>query len=87
MLRVESSYTHKQRAKFRFTPQSGYTIGLILSETYSCFRPKADVQIISEVILIFDDCDQGQVFYRFDDGRQGQIPLQRVIRGIDFPLT
>ncbi len=38
---------------------------------------------VGEVTLIFDDCDQGQMFYRFDDGRQGQIPLQRVIPGSD----
>jgi len=38
---------------------------------------------VGEVTLIFDDCDQGEMFYRFDDGRQGQIPLQRVIPGSD----
>ncbi len=40
-------YWQLQEVKFRFSPESGYTIGLILSETYSCFRPEVVVQIIS----------------------------------------
>ena len=43
---VESCYRQFSWANGCFRPQSGYTIGLILSETYSCFRPKADLQII-----------------------------------------
>ena len=39
---------------------------------------------VGEVTLIFDDCNQGQMFYSFDaDGRQGQFPLKRVIPGSD----
>ena len=36
---VGSSYGQLQEAKFRYPPESGYTIGVIFSETYSCFRP------------------------------------------------
>ena len=38
---VGSGYKHEQMVKFRFTPQSGYTIGLIFNSAYSCLRPGA----------------------------------------------
>ena len=31
----------------------------------------------------FNDCGEGQMAYNFDDGRQGQFPMQRVIPGSD----
>ena len=40
---VGSCHWQPQAVKFRYPPESGYTIGIIFSEAYSCFRPKAAI--------------------------------------------
>jgi len=50
-LRVGSGYRQFSRANGCFRPQSGYTIGMIFSVAYSCFRPKAAVREIRKTPL------------------------------------
>lgn len=36
---------------------------------------------VGSASVSFNDCSQGQMAYNFDDGRQGQFPMRRVIPG------
>jgi hypothetical protein len=64
---------------------SGNTAELILSETLGGQfddPQETSTNPIGEVTVSFTDCEQGQMVYSIDtDGRQGTIPLQRLIPG------
>ena len=66
---------------------SGSTADLILHETlggqFDSPQPP-DTNPVGTVTVSFSDCRQGQMVYRIDaDGRQGTLPLHRVIPGSD----
>jgi hypothetical protein len=52
LLRGGSSYWQPQAVKFRYPPESGYTIGLIFSAADSCKRPVAALQELRFGMLI-----------------------------------
>jgi hypothetical protein len=64
---------------------SGNTAELVLSETLGGQfddLQQADTNPVGTVTVSFSDCEQGQMAYSIDtDGRQGTIPLQRLIPG------
>jgi hypothetical protein len=64
---------------------SGNTAELILYETLGGQfddPQETSTNPIGEVTVSFTDCEQGQMVYSIDtDGRQGTIPLQRLIPG------
>ena len=47
---VGSGYWQQHEVKFRYPPESGYTIGVIFSETYICFRPQASLGAVCILI-------------------------------------
>jgi hypothetical protein len=74
-----------------YTAQGDYsgntTEQLILSETLGGqFDDPQEVSTnpVGTVTVSFSDCDEGQMVYRIDtDGREGTIPLERLIPGSD----
>ena len=64
---------------------SGNTAELVLHETLGGLFDDSQQPVtnpVGTVTLRFSDCEQGQMAYNIDtDGRQGTIPLQRLIPG------
>lgn len=72
-----------------YTMQGNYqgnAAELVISETLGgqFDAPQApSTQSVGTATLVFFSCDRGEVRFRFDDGREGVIPIRRVISGSD----